>query len=285
MRCRAFVFLGLLTPLACGQTETYEGEIAPADDGWELRLAGTFGADLSFEEGFLVQAVDLPNAWPGPLGNAEFYRRSVMKFANEQAFFVEWRVETDASSAILDDHRVPVVLSAFGNGNALYHFTITQGRIVVVRHSTLPVVYVDIAPGIAHTYRLELYGDALYAWYIDGQLIDSGIPYGVYPREDSRIIWGSQYVVQELPVQTTRWDFVRYGVIPADGSGDFDSDGAVTEFDFYFFHECLTNERLGINGGPEMDSGPGCRFADFDSDADTDLRDFAEFQQLFERAF
>ena len=51
--------------------------------------------------------------------------------------------------------------------------------------------------------------------------------------------------------------------------------------DFYFFHECLTSVRPGINGGPENDAGPGCRFADFNSDGDTDLLDFAKFQNAF----
>jgi hypothetical protein len=55
----------------------------------------------------------------------------------------------------------------------------------------------------------------------------------------------------------------------------------VTLDDFYFFHECLTNVRPGINGGPDNDAGPGCRFADFDADADTDLADFADFQNRF----
>ena len=73
-------------------------------------------------------------------------------------------------------------------------------------------------------------------------------------------------------------------MIPVDGSGDYDSDGAVTLHDFYFFHECLTNDRPGIHGGPDNDAGPGCRFADFDSDGDTDLRDFAEFQNAFGHA-
>ena len=62
------------------------------------------------------------------------------------------------------------------------------------------------------------------------------------------------------------------------GSGDFNSDAEIGLDDFYLFHECLTNDRLGINGGPDEDAGPGCRFADFDDDTDVDLLDFAEFQ-------
>jgi hypothetical protein len=72
----------------------------------------------------------------------------------------------------------------------------------------------------------------------------------------------------------------RVGITSVTG-GDFDSDDLVTHDDFYFFHECLTNERIGINGGPGNDAGPGCRFADFNADSDTDLSDFADFQNLF----
>ena len=36
-----------------------------------------------------------------------------------------------------------------------------------------------------------------------------------------------------------------------------------------------------INGGPDLDAGPGCRFADFDADSDVDLLDLAEFQNAF----
>ncbi len=68
-------------------------------------------------------------------------------------------------------------------------------------------------------------------------------------------------------------------MIPLDGSGDYDSDAEVTLDDFYFFHECLSNRRPGINGGPGNDAGPGCRFADFDFDTDVDLLDIAAFQR------
>ncbi len=32
--------------------------------------------------------------------------------------------------------------------------------------------------------------------------------------------------------------------------------------------------------GPDIDAGPGCRFADLDADTDVDLNDFAAFQAL-----
>ena len=82
---------------------------------------------------------------------------------------------------------------------------------------------------------------------------------------------------------TTVWDYMRRGDIPLAGSGDFDRDGLLTLNDFYFFQECLTNIRPGINGGPGEDAGPGCRFADFDADGDVDLADYGAFQSAFGR--
>ena len=278
MRCVILVSLLTLTTLAYGKVETYEANVLPEQADWER--VGSFDTDRWIDDGWFFQHVELGVWGPPPIGEADFCRRPIPEFAGERVFFVEWRVETDAPSSDIDPrvNGTPVVLSASGDGNALYHFTITDGRVRMLRDTTLPLVYVDVAPSVPHTYRLELYWDELYAWYIDGELIDTGIPYGEYPRTDSRITWGAQYYLQE---HTTRWDYVRYGRIPVDASGDFDSDESVDLGDFYFFHECLTNRRLGINGGPDNDAGPGCRFADFDSDSDVDLRDVADLQNTF----
>jgi hypothetical protein len=109
-------------------------------------------------------------------------------------------------------------------------------------------------------------------------LIDEGVPDGPFPVQDSRITWqGSSWY---LPCHNA-WSYIRYGKIPADGSDDYDSDFSVTLFDHYFVHDCLTKDGPGILGGPGKNAGPGCRFADFDGDRDTDLLDFAEFQNAF----
>lgn len=171
----------------------------------------------------------------------------------------------------------PAAIVAGGTSHAFYHFTIAKDQARFI-DADLSVLLVDIAPGVPHTYRLELYGAELYVWWIDDNIVDSGVPEGPYPTSSSEIVFGARAAGETI---TAAWDYVRYGVIPADGSGDYDSDGAVTHDDFYFFHECLTNDRPGIHGGPANDADPGCRFADFDSDSDTDLRDFAEFQNAF----
>jgi hypothetical protein len=70
---------------------------------------------------------------------------------------------------------------------------------------------VDIEPGIPHTYRLELFGSEFYSWSIDGQIIDAGVPEGAYPTSDSAIVFGARAAIED---STTRWDYIRLGVIP-----------------------------------------------------------------------
>ena len=74
---------------------------------------------------------------------------------------------------------------------------------------------------------------------------------------------------------TTQWDYIRFGVIPVEGSGDFDSDGDLDLTDWYFFEECLTN------GGPDTEAGPGCLWADIDQDGDVDFGDLGLVQLAF----
>ena len=248
---------------------SFEGEVFPETVGWE-RL-GSGGATRLLEEGFFVQ-------FGVVIGALDGYRRSLAGFAGRATLFIEWRVETDAPSSLLDASRTPVALVAGGSSFAFYHTTITDQRVQLFQDTSIPLVFVDIEPGMPHVYRLELYGEALYAWYIDGQTADLGVPLGPYPNADSRLTWAVRHY---QPGYTTRWDYVRFGLIPLDASGDYDSDEDIDGRDFYFFHECLTNARPGINGGPGNDAGPGCRFADFDADDDVDLLDFAAFQRTF----
>ena len=262
------VFLGIES-VAHAHVVNYEANAFPESDGWE-RIA--FQAiDRFLQGGWFVHFVDYAN-------EIDAYRKPLADFAGVGAFFIEWRVESDAPASILDASGVPVALVAGGSTGGFYHTTITDSRVQLFRDTSIPLIFVDIEAGVAHVYRLELVGNASYCWYIDGRIVDSGDPQGSYPNPDSSIIWATR---RQMYNSTTRWDYVRYGTIPQDATGDYDSDGVVTRDDFYFFHECLSNERPGINGGPENDSGPGCRFADFDSDGDTDLLDFADFQNRF----
>ena len=129
----------------------------------------------------------------------------------------------------------------------------------------LPIIFVPIEPGAPHTYRLELYGADTYAWFIDGQVVDSGVPEGAFPSSNPSMTWRTKAA---WTGSTSRWDYIRYGTIPTDASGDFDSDGDVDDEDLYFFQDCLL--------GPDAD-GPGCRWADMNGDGNADGADIRLF--------
>jgi len=129
------------------------------------------------------------------------------------------------------------------------------------------IMFVDIEPWVMHTYRVELQSEQLYSFYIDGELIDSGVPIGPYPVSGSILKWGARHYQYE---QFVHWDYLRYGVIPVDHSGDFDSNGVVDDVDLYFFVDCLL--------GPDYDAaGPGCVFADMNEDGVADGRDIPDY--------
>ncbi len=160
----------------------------------------------------------------------------------------------------------------------IYHTTVSSDLVKFARDVDLPIRFVEIDPAVAHTYRIELDANR-YTFYIDSFLIDQGAPEGPFPAlESPRITWLGRSIY--LPCENG-WDYIRYGVTPLDGSGDYDSDGAETLIDHYFVTDCLTKDGPGIVGGPGENAGPGCRFADFDADGDANLLDVAEFQNLF----
>ncbi len=169
----------------------------------------------------------------------------------------------------------PVAIVAGGSGTANYHFTIARDQVRFFRDSLIPIVWADVEPNVTHTYRLELVGTALYVWYIDGDVVDSGEPEAAYPpMSNPRIVWQARSHIAE---STTQWDYIRFGRRPADHSGDFDSSGTVDIQDFYFFAECVADR----GNGPGVPVDPGCEWADMDQDDDVDYHDFALFQRAF----
>jgi len=247
----------------------------PVTEGWDL-IAEYCDPDTWNGDGWYFQRLSLDACLPGPGGGTDAYRRSLMEFDGAVRFFLEFRAQTDGNRSEIP-FGAPMGLVLANDGNTIYHLTVASGLVQFLRDVNLPILLVQVEPNVPHTYRIELYSD-LYAFYIDGHLIDDGPPEGPFPAHNPRVVWAGRSWY--LPCENA-WDYIRYGVIPVDGSGDFDSDGVVTLADFYFFHECLSNVRPGINGGPDNDAGPGCRFADFDADSDVDLLDFAAFQNAF----
>ncbi len=255
---------------ACADVISYECTSFPENEGWE-RSDRLFLADRWIDSGLLVQYAEIVDAGPPEVPEDDFYFRSLGQFAGSGSFFVDWRMETDGPREGIPAC-APAGLVAGGMLAVHYHFTIAEDQVRFLRDPTFPIVWIDIEPGVPHTYRLELYGGEFYTWYIDGQLVDCGVPEGQYPTSDSRITFGSSAAGGPI---TTRWDYIRYGTIPDDGSGDFDSDADRDLRDFYFFEECLRN------GGSGTDAAPSCTWADMDADGDADLLDFADFQVAF----
>jgi len=255
---------------------SYECDSLPTDASWTLLQAWCDPKEW-VDHGQLHQRLDFCPGYDPPEGQEFDYRRSLAEFEGAERFFVEWRLQTDGHRSEIP-FGAPAGFSAWNDGTVLYHFVIAADQIRFVRDNLLPIWFIDVQPNMPHVYRLELYANALYMLYIDGMLLDSGTPEGTLLALDPAInIHANAYFVES----TTIWDYIRWGDTPLDGGGDYDSDGDRDLFDFYFVHECLTNRRPGINGGPDEDAGPGCRFADFDDDMDVDLRDAADFQNAF----
>ncbi len=273
-----WLLLGATAAPVLAQVFSSEFFSDPVSEGWDLSVQYC-SPETWNDQGWYHQQLDLDACPPGPGGGADVYRRSLEPLNGTTQFFAEFRLQTDGQRSEIPGG-APALLAMGNNGGVLYHITVARDLVKFLRDVDLPIWIIEIEAGVPHTYRIELYPNR-FAFYIDAYLIDEGVPEGPFPAHESSISWRGRSWY--LPCENA-WDYIRYGVIPADASGDYDSDGAVTQDDFYFFHECLTNDRPGIHGGADNDAGPGCRFADFDSDADTDLLDFAEFQNAFNEA-
>ncbi|TWT44112.1 hypothetical protein RAS1_05190 [Phycisphaerae bacterium RAS1] len=257
-------FAMVVTSATQAEVFTYECDTPPLSV-WEV--AGEWCSPLeSLKNGLLIHQVDLCPGWPPPGGQFVFYTRSLADFDGAATFFVQWELQTNGDSSEFVGV-CPASLSLGSFGPVFYQIVIARDTAKFHRDDGLPNIYISIAPDVPHTYRLELFGADLYTWYIDGMVVASGVPEGAYPSFYPAMNFGTR--AWRLP-NTTRWNYIRYGTIPLDAAGDYDSDGSVDEFDLSFFVECLLGE-----GVP---SGPGCGFADFDADGDTDCDDWVAFQ-------
>lgn len=214
----------------------------------------SYPADRWLDNGWFVQFTEtIPMPEPElPVDEEDIYDHPLNAFVG-LPMFVHWCMVTDGTRAGIPNVS-PAAMVASGFSGILYHFTIAEDQVRLIRDAAMPMVWADIAPGVPHTYRLELYGADSYCFYIDGILIDTGIPEGAYPTSDSKLVFGARAPGEPA---TTQWDYIRFGVIPQDGSGDFDSNSVVDAGDSYFFLDCLL--------GPDA-AGPGCRWADMNGD-------------------
>jgi len=249
-----------------------EFDFFPWPGAWQRIVSGT--PERRVENGWLIETLE-PH-------EQDFYRYDLGGISSLVGrFFLEWRAVTDNPEWLIYESQVPAVVVAGGMGGSIYHVVMTESAAVLFRDAFIPWVVVPVSTGV-HTYRVEVYNDA-YLWYVDGLVVDSGVPEGPYPDPNAQIVWGAEVTYDGAPAATTAWDYVRFGEIPQDSSGDFDSDADVDRRDYRFVHECLTKdgELLGgpVAGGPG--AGPGCDFADWDGNGSVDLFDIAEFQVHF----
>jgi hypothetical protein len=207
-----------------------------------------------------------------------FFRTAIDRFFGVDGFFVEWRAISDSPAWLVEEVQVPAIMSASGQAASWYRMTFADSAAGLFRHPFLPFVVAEISAGIPHVYRLEVYPDQ-YFWYIDGLVADSGVPQGPYPDANAVLGWGTRSNGFET---TSAWDYIRFGRISDDGTGDIDTDNEADHVDTPYVIECLTRDGPEIFGGPQQNAGPGCRFTDFDGDSDVDLLDFAEFANIFE---
>jgi hypothetical protein len=266
--------LGAFAARLCAQVFASDFLNDPVSEAWGP-IQQVCDPTTWIEGGWYHQELD-PDTCPGPGGGRDVYRRSVAAFDGTTEFFTEFRIQADGDRSEIS-FGGPALLVLGNNAGVIYHVTIARDLVKFLRDIDLPILFIQIESGVPHTYRVELSPDR-YAFYIDHDLIDKGVPDGPFPAYDPRITWQGQSWY--LPCHNA-WDYIRYGRLPEDASGDYDSDGAATLFDYYFVHECLIKDGPGIFGGPGENAGPGCRFTDFDRDADVDLLDIAEFANQF----
>jgi len=256
---------------------SWECNSLPAKVGWTVHPPFC-DPRVWVDDGRYIQQLDNTACPDATAGAMDAYLRELVDFVGVQEFFVEWRVEGDGPrSEIVGGAPTAMALgNSFGIG---YAFFVAHDQAKLNRDNRLPIVLVDIEPSTSHVHRLELYGNESYIWFIDGQVVDFGKPEGLFPSFDARISWRGRS--WHAPADN-RWDFIRYGVIATDGSGDFDSDGDHDLRDFYHFHECVERPHWAefAAASPDGTADPGCLWADINGDNVVDLLDFAEFQML-----
>ncbi len=262
----ASLILLLLGVPALGQVISYNALVVPENDQnpW-VHDAGFYPGTYWVSDGWLYQHCEMATSQEG---QQDYWYRTLPEMAGLPKWFLEWRMVTDGPQDFVSVAPASIVAGGFtGVG---YHFTIAKDRVRLLRDTQVPAVYANIQAGVAHTYRVEIVASQSYVWYIDGQVIDAGTPGGQYPISSSRITFGDR--ASSGIANTAQWSYVRYGRMPVDHSGDFDSNGIVDQTDLPYFIACLL--------APDYDAaGPSCRWADMNADGKADGADI----QLFVR--
>jgi hypothetical protein len=250
---------------------SYECNQRPDDGpGWRV-LQNWCDPALWIENGWFYQHVELCAGHPPPGGQQASYSRDLNAFSGVPGFFLEWVVESDAPRTEIPWGGGAAL--AIGNDNSIsYVFYIAADQVKLNRDDTLPtIIFVDLQPDVAHVFRLELFGPDLYIWYIDGQIVDSGVPEGPFPGGTNPVItWRAK---ASWVANTTRWDYIRFGTIPPGEPGDLNCDGAVNVFDIDPFIVALSDPDAYAQQFPACSRDT----ADLDGDGHVDFFDIDPF--------
>ncbi len=200
---------------------SFQGDSYPEDEDWN-RYERLYRSDRHLAEGWLVQTprivqIDGVDRWQD-----DFYWRPLASFDGVEAFFLEWRMDTTGLREEMFAVS-PASIVLYGIRGVLYHFTIARDQVLFRQFDPDRTIRYDIEAGVSHDYRLELYGEELYELYVDGALIDAGVPEGAYPTADSEIVFGARATYVD---SVTRWDYIRFGTIPEPATGALLLSGA-----------------------------------------------------------
>jgi len=195
----ALAALGVLTSPARAEPYwlTYEGNDFPENEGWTREINAAGGANRWIEDGALV--IDSRH-------NAAIIDSCVIHGISDpepgERFIAEWRVLIE-ETLFWYDAGVTIARTATV-GHAIFHLGVDD---VLVRREW---EHIPIEPGEWHVYRIETADMVEYTLSIDGQ----DVFFGLFEDQSllqSYFAWGDR---ANGAASLTRWDYVRFGVVP-----------------------------------------------------------------------
>ncbi len=201
--------LGLVAGSARGEPYwiAYEGDVFPEEAGWQRHWGdehGPFGpgAERYIEDGvFVLNSLRHDQIF-------DFYdvQRSIDPGPGE-TFVAEWRMRVDEQSDF-GDAKVIVARDA-PDGHVAFRF----GADDVLSEND--GVWFAIEPNVFHTYCFTSQDMESFAFYIDGDLVHTGI-FEDFSLLDSFVSFGDGVQGRR---SLSYWDYFRFGVVPEPGSG------------------------------------------------------------------
>ena len=189
------------TGLADQYWVAYEANDYPEDVGWQRYWSGQ-PAERSLEDGCLVLDMLTP-------GMAEWYRwyRDEMDPGPGESFVMRWRLRVDE----VNGYSGPLVM-AVSDDHSVAGFKFHENMVRDAYHGGVEAYF---EPGIYHEFELRSNDMVNYELYIDDQL---ALQHHFLANTSlaSRASWG--HAVTGI-TSLTRWDYVRFGVVPEPSVG------------------------------------------------------------------